>query len=297
MRNITDIVTKSDQEPWQTHKNLPRRDYEQIIAMNPSTLAAGLVGVSEVDVRAIKETYETGLTSAVSDDMDRGTLAHLLLLQPELLADRVAVWDGGRRSGKEWDEFCANSIGKIQLRRDDYDHVLRITNMLRSQPMVSESICDGEPEVAVVGVAEAAGLTIRVKGQLDLVRVRDKTIVDIKTTSKPLSHIQCERSIRDFRYREKMALYRQWIATRYGDSPDEWKCYNLFLCIGERPSIRRVKFATDSLEFGYERMRNAMVGLCKAIQCDQWPVLAVDDIVSVARWECEMDEGGVNYDD
>jgi hypothetical protein len=294
VRSVNDIVGDWGDGPT---IRLDSSDYETLPGVNPSSLAMGLVGCTEVDVSAVKQSYESGYDAKSTDAMDAGTMVHLAILQPELLSDRVAVWCGGRRAGREWDEFESANSGRLMLRKDDYDSVMRSVEAFRSHPMVTNSIHGGSPEVVVLSEETHAGVTIRARGRVDLIRLEDRVIIDLKTTKSPLSHVQCERSIRDFRYREKMALYRRWAAKATGSDPDSWRCYNLFLSIGERPSIRNVKLSTSALEFGEARMMDAIESVCVAIDANEWPVHAVEDIVSVAPWEIEPNEGGVNYDE
>lgn len=297
-RDIRDVLTRDDRHGIVV--NHPRVDYMGIARLNPSSLAAGLLGVREIDPRAIRDAYQRQNEiepPSRKDRMDRGTLAHLALLQPERLASDVAVWGGERRAGAAWDNFEDENDGKLIIRNEDYQSTMAAVNQMRSQKMVAQLLCDVEPEVAVF-TQEGYGLVdtpIYCKGQLDAVCRARKVIVDIKTTEAGIDERSVQRTIREFHYREKMALYREWFASETKTSRDEWSCYNLFLGIGDRLGIRAVKFTTGAMEFGLFRMQAALTEVATCLAADSWPMFAKEDVMDVAVWEC-AEEGEVHIE-
>lgn len=296
--SITKVVT--DTPIRDIVVNMPRGKYRRNPGLNPSSLAAGLMTGGEIDPRAIRDAYEqvkTSRAAAAQDRMDRGTLAHLALLQPERLASDVAVWNGATRRGGAWDTFEAENVGKLIVRIDDYESVMAAVNQMRSQPIVADLLVDAEPEVAMFVGVESHGLTLQCRGQVDIVRRSDmKRIVDIKTTEAGIDQRSCERTIRDLYYREKMALYRKWIADLDGSDPEEWQCWNLFLSLGDRIGVRAMKFTTGALEFGEERMKHAIAETARCLASGRWPMFAKYDDMDVTLWEIEAMEGKVHIE-
>lgn len=269
--------------------DMNRTEYRSKPGLNPSSIAAGLIGTDDYDPRMTRDAMQQvdrDRTSAAQDAMDRGTLAHLALLQPERLTEDVAVWHGGRRQGCEWDSFATENSGKLIIKADDHTATMRTVNQLRSLESVSKYLRDISPEVAMFTDEGPTSC----KGQVDAVNYRVRLIVDIKTTNTELSQRGTESTIRRFCYREKMALYRRWIARETDTDPDEWQCYNLFLGIGSHIGARLVRLSSAALEWGEARMLNAVGKYAECVACDRWPVFERSDIVSVAEWEIGREE-------
>lgn len=267
---------------WKTYKGMP--------AINPSSLAAGLRGHNDVDVRAIHAAM-TGErkepAQASQDRMDRGSLLHLALLQPERLATDVAVWRGKIRKGAEWDAFEHDNNGKLILRGEDFDRVMAVYNEVKNHPMCGGKLAGCAAEVAMI--LEDCGQQCR--GQVDAIHFEKRMIIDVKTTDATISQDSCERTIRSLHYREKMALYRRWIAKITQTNPDSWRCYNLFIGMDEtNPAIALVLLTEDGLEWGEAAMVNALQAYSVAKKSGKFPIFAMDYFVKLRPWECGEDE-------
>lgn len=287
--SISEIIT--DNPRRELVANIPRSEYRKMAGLNPSSLASGLMSDWDVDPRSIRDAYE-GVelvrTAATQDRMDRGSLAHLALLQPERLVSDLAVWHGGRRSGLDWHKFEDENKDRLVVTAADFSSTMESVNKLRSVPIVAELLCDIEPEVAVFSGLNIDGLTIQVRGQVDAVRRADiLRIVDIKTTEAGIDQKSCERTATQFYYREKMAMYRDWVAAETQTDPEEWRCYNLFLSLGDRPGVRAMQFTTASLEWGRYRMQKALASVAECLRSKAWPVFAKSDFIDVKPWEIE----------
>ena len=267
---------------WKTYKGMP--------AINPSSLAAGLRGHNDVDVRAIHAAM-TGErkepAQASQDRMDRGSLLHMALLQPERLATDVAVWRGKIRKGAEWDAFEHDNDGKLILRGEDFDKVMAVYNEVRNHPMCGGKLAGCAAEVAMI--LEDCGEQCR--GQVDAVDLKNRRIIDVKTTDSGVSQDSCQRTIRSLHYREKMALYRRWIAKVTQTPVNSWRCWNLFISMDETtPAIGFVRMTDEALEWGEMVMINALQKYSEAKQSGAFPIFAMDYFVEVKSWEIHGDE-------
>jgi hypothetical protein len=144
-KRIQNITTKSHTLGIVTNK--PRIAYDSVQHLNPSSISAGFVDHTEIDPAAIKYAFETqrSFTQAARDRMDRGTLMHMMLLQPERLGSDVAIWPAGkaRRGGteskpSEWDEFNATFGHKLIICQEDYDIVSEAHQAIRFHPVLTE---------------------------------------------------------------------------------------------------------------------------------------------------------------
>lgn len=278
----------------------PDREYRKKPGVSPSALAEGLLGRGEVDVTAIRlaTQYKPPTRSQASQDaMDRGTLVHMLLLEPERLQSDVAVFGGSRRSGAEWEAAVAESEERRQLlmRQQDFDLCSRVAAAYRNHPYVGGFLTGTAAEVSMF----TGDCGIPVRGKVDAVDIEGKRIIDIKTTES-IGPDATSSTMKRLHYREKMALYRRWVAKVTETDASEWRCWNLFLSMDpERPAVRRMMIRNDALEWGELVMLQALRQYADAVNADKWPeVYAVDDFADVKPWECFEQEGNddIDYD-
>ncbi len=274
---------------------MPRADYDIIHRLNPSSLTAGLLGHDEVDPTAIKYAFENPETivraQSSQDRLDRGNLAHMLLLQPERIATDVAVWKGSRRQGAEWDGFETENAGKIIVRRDDFIEVSAACKAFRFVPMLNELLTDLEAEVAMFSREG----NIHVKGLVDAVTSGSVCrIIDLKTTEAGFAWNTIERTIRDFHYREKMAAYKRWYERESGR--EVIGCYNVFLSMNKPYRMRVVKMTSIALEWGQMRLLTAVDAVAKCLDSGRWPMFCGDDMADVAKWEMPYEGEEVQLD-
>ena len=98
---------KLDAVNWSTLKHLMR---------SPAHYRAAMLGKSE-DTPALK----------------MGRAIHLAAFEPERWKSDVAIWDGGRRFGKEWDTFQADHRGLELLKADEAEEALAIGEAARAR--------------------------------------------------------------------------------------------------------------------------------------------------------------------
>lgn len=247
------------------------------------------MGHSEVDVRAIHNAM-TGTrkepAQASQDRMDRGTLLHMALLQPERLVSDVAVWQGKMRKGAEWEAFEADNDGKLILRRDDFSQTMSVYGEVKNHPMCGAKLAGCHAEVAMLLTDQGE----QCRGQVDAVDLKNRRIIDVKTTDAGVSKDACERTIRSLHYREKMALYRRWIAMITKTDPTSWRCWNLFISMNETcPAIAFMRITDDALEWGESVMMNALQKYSEAKRAGVFPIYSVEDFVDVKPWEVDPD--------
>lgn len=291
-KSIRDILRKGTNG---INVNFPREAYSAIAAINPSSLADGLCG-SSVDVTAIRSSFERTYSKS-SDGMDRGTLAHMVLLQPERLEFDVAIWTGERRAGNAWKDFESENKGKLIIRQADYDYVLNVMKRWEDHKRVRELLQGTTPETAVFTTEKVSFVNdlgdefttnVACKGQIDA--LGDKVIVDIKTTEVGIDRGSVHSTIRKFKYREKMAMYRRWAAAETKTNPLEWRCYNLFVSLGGKPGIHVVELTEDALAYGEHRMLAALSELVSAIDRNKWPPHFEESEIGMEDWESLGDE-------
>jgi len=300
MKDIKAILT-TEPTPASMVPFTTRDSYISEPGINPSSLASGLVGFADVNPLAIKKAWESPdnveRTAAQQDRLDRGTVAHLMVLQPELLMDRVAVWRGGRRGTNDYVDFRGENAGKILLTSSDWNRVATATNAMRSLPEVAELVNGCEFEVALIGdhKCQATDGHMRLKGQVDGINVAARTIIDIKTTEAGIDERSVSNTIRNMRYREKMAMYRRLAAMATGIETQAWKCFNIFMSLQEPYGVVVVKFTTDAMDWGWSRMQSAIASVDGCLAANMWPMYCREMFMGVEMWECDENDEEVTF--
>jgi hypothetical protein len=304
-KRIQNITTKS--HALGIVANKPRIAYDSVQQLNPSSIAEGFVDHNEIDPAKIKYAFETKrtFTAASQDRMDRGTLMHMMLLQPERLGSDVAIWPTGktRRGGteskpSEWDEFRAIHGHKLIICQEDYDQVSAAYQAFKFHPKLTEILTDLDAEVAIFSSEN----DFYVKGLIDAVTkpretpagVMTRKMIDLKTTEAGFSERAIETTIRNFHNREKMAAYRRWYiceAERAGTKDfEEIDCINVFLNMEEPYGIRVMEFTTQAIQWGEHRMESAFDAVCECLALNDWPLFCASGDVMVESWETDEEE-------
>lgn len=293
MKEISSVLTDCGRKNG-IELNMPRADYDAIHRLNPSSIVAGMIDHQEVNPAAIKFAFEDHwkpTTPAAQDRMDRGTLAHLLLLQPERVQEEVAIWKAERRAGAEWDAFKAVNHNKMIVRWEDWMQVNAAVREFRFNPKLNALLTDLDAEVAMF--SNEGG--IYTKGLVDAVTRGDACkIVDIKTTEAGISWHSTKATIRNFHYREKMAAYKRWYERESGR--EVIGCYDLFLSMTPPYAMRIVKMSTIALEWGSMRLMTAIESARECLESKQWPMFIGDDVADVDQYEMPIEGEEVQLD-
>lgn len=80
----------------------------------------------------LRAYMEDGLRKEPTDDMRLGSALHCAFLEPELMLEKVALWQGAARRGKEWEAFKLASAGKTILTECQYEKLIGMTRSLRA---------------------------------------------------------------------------------------------------------------------------------------------------------------------
>lgn len=296
MADISDIL-KPDSYKIGLVKNMDRDEYDGIRRLNGSSLAKGLMPGPDIDVRGVRDNFgrKVVYSAAKQDQLDCGTLGHLALIQPERIATDVAIWTGKIRSGNVWAEFQNQNAGKLIIREDDYDEVMADVQQLRSRDSVVKHVRDVDAEVAVFCTEQGVMSNLFCKGLIDIIDVPKKRIVDVKFTEAGIAEHKIKKTMRDLWYREKMALYRRWVAIATGTDKNDWKCWNLFLSRSGSLGVHEVPYTTAALEWGEARILKVMFKVAECLATGDWPMLELESFADVAPFEME-DGDEVTFD-
>lgn len=181
-----------------------------------------LPALGSTDIKHLSIGYKRFLDSKRPDfyrsttALDFGTAVHIAVLEPHLMAERIAIapeCDRRTKAGRELHEqFVTKSVGKIILSAADWDMACVMAQAARSLDLTDwqEALISGERESEHFGVyTHHDGANIDIKGKVDLLTA--STVWDLKTCSSiddPLSTFE------RFRY-DLQALHYMRLTDRF----------------------------------------------------------------------------------
>jgi hypothetical protein len=192
-------------------------DYCNIKRMNGSTIVAGFKSMLR-----LKRSIDGGYPEE-TNVMRIGTGVHALLLEPNQFASRFVIMpdyhlDADNVTGKgerseskatsyyksRCREFFTSNRDKLILSQEDFNKSWNCIAALRSRPAIRKHLEGANTEVTVLGEIEG----VEFKGRLDI--LQPSAIVDLKTTND-VTPRTFGRTFANFRYGEKLAIYRELV--------------------------------------------------------------------------------------
>lgn len=79
---------------------------------------------------------------------DVGTYFHTAVLEPEKLSEECAVFQGGIRRGKEWDEFKAKSGSRAIITKSEKETADKLVDAIKGSPICMKFLDSSKPEVS-----------------------------------------------------------------------------------------------------------------------------------------------------
>jgi hypothetical protein len=149
-----------------------------------------------------KDHFDFG--SAVHEVALLGDHSNIVVIPQEVLSA------SGSRAGGKWKDFAANNAGKLLLKQDDYDSVMRCVDAIYADKtagalMRSKGVCEKYFK------ADFPELQMQARCRPDKLIQPAKMVVDIKTTTetKPSSFVW---TVRDYGYANQEYFYRKVLA-------------------------------------------------------------------------------------
>jgi len=273
-----------------SQNDLDEKVYRAVPAINASAIAMGIRDAGNPDPYAVKLSFES--SSEATDAMARGTLAHTLLLEPEKLDHKYAIWHGKRRAGAEWDAFEHENKGRVILKQDDYNEVLAGCLKLRSVSVFRDLLDRPgiEREVSLFSKWQS----LYTKGRLDtgILRKESPLILDLKTTDAGISDRDIETTTRRMKYREKLTFYQRMMADILDIEPSDIPVYLVFVKLSPPYGINIKKLTFDCYQFGWSRCEEVLKSVERCVLTDEWPVWTSNGFLGLSSFEADDIEMG-----
>jgi hypothetical protein len=280
--------------------DLPWADYCSAVAMNPSTLIAGLK--PKGSLKHLKWYWDA---SGIADEDEKapsgplvwGRAAHALLFEPDKFPERYHCW-GERRAGKEYDFFAkaARECGAEVLNLKQFTSVVEAGKAFAKSTEVRPLINSGKAEVSLFTVEEIEDEDgeiheVQCKGRLDWINGAPNLIVDLKTT-RNLNARGFSRDFYSLGYDFKLGMYQRALEKLTGIK------YPVTVILLEKTppyDLAIMPIPNEVLERGAKKALNVLRAVVQAIKANSWPGKGSEEMVlDTPTWE--MDEE-VDYSD
>lgn len=191
-----------------------------------------------------------------------GRLAHAAVLEHARFWPTTVIWDGARRYGKVWDEFCAQNEGKEILTAEEESSLLFIGEAVRRHPVYA-NIHESDVEVSIFWTDPDTG--VRCKARPDCLGL-DGVMYDLKTTQDASAAF--EDSIIKYGYHRQAAWYLD-AANAAGMGIKDF----VFIAVEKEAPFGVQTFALDEslIEQGRAENRAALQVFSDCLKSGNWP--------------------------
>lgn len=217
---------------------------------------------------------------------DVGSAAHMLVLGqgPELVEVRGdgADENAWRTNSDKIRERAARDAGKLPLRPSDFEQVHEMAYALQQNKEVAELLSGGTAEEAFFAKDPVTGMWMR--GKTDY-RHEDHTLIDYKTSAKPVDADTFGRTMTAFGYHVQFAYYRHILVVLGLIAPSTpflaiaQEKEPPYLCAVLRPDV-------DAMAFGHAEAQEGLRIFQHGVFNDHWPGYPSEPVdVSLSGWK------------
>lgn len=244
------------------------------------------------DPRKFHKEYilNEGTSSSSNNAFDFGSYVHCAILEPELLDQDFAVFDGIQKRGKAYEECLENNEGKTIISRTQAAKATQLINAFKEATVViGEQGHDKEVNVSSFfsgGYAEQTctaqidGIKIKVRSDYRKEFEDFGSINDVKTTSDNIDNVKsAERVCAIYDYDLSAALYVDIFTMVTGKPHDFYFCF-LSKNNGE---CRMYKASEQMLEVGRRKYKEAIEKLKKARESGVYYINRIEEINSLEK--------------
>lgn len=181
---------------------------------------------------------------------DEGSFVHALILEPEIIAEEFAFFDGLRKQGPDWEEFKTEHPGKILLSKPQRTRCNYYWDSFKRNDAAVALIDGGEAEHTICEDLKDIPLKVRT----DYINVEKGYIVDVKTSGFPVDIDSFRITIDQYKYQLSAALYCEIAKAHYGKDFDFY-----FIAIAKKePDCQVFKVSEDMMRRGKQMVYRAL---------------------------------------
>lgn len=190
-----------------------------------------------------------------SPNREEGSLTHTLILEPHMVEQEYAFWEGWRKQGKEYTAFKEANPGKVYISLPQKHKCDKYVQAYERNPLAVELISGGSAEQSLFG--NIAGVPTKVRWDY-LNEQPDEArgyIADIKTSAYPVDPDSFKQTVDHWGYDISAAMYLEMVEQHYGKPFDFY-----FIAIGKQD------FECEVYRLSEETRQKGSMSLMKAIR-------------------------------
>lgn len=256
------------------------KDYSAIEAVNWSTLKH--MGPSPLHYRHACDNPSADTTGRLKG---RGT--HTAVLEPERFLIDYALFKGKIRRGGEWDAFKAIHNEENILKRDEYDHCLRVAKAVRGNKDAAEILSRAKTEQTIEWTDEETG--IRCKARLDI--LTDREVADLKGV-KSVDARLLGAEVARMQYHCQLAWYCEGVKRALGKSLSA-----TLICVEHKAphDVMVADVDEEAMYAGWEIVRGLLNRVAECRESGKWPGRYEDrQPLALPAWVWPEDEEGAS---
>lgn len=233
--------------------------YHEIDAVNWSTL-------KHMRESAMLYRYRLSVPAKDTEPMALGRAVHTLVFEPAKFNVEYAIWDGGRRQGKDWDAYKLERADATILREQDAEMVTELAEAIRRHPLVQPYLDDGEFERPITWTDEDTGLPCKAKP--DWLLPKRRILLDLKSCVSADGRRFGAVAAR-LGYHCQLSHYRNGVSAALG-----WLPERVLIVAAEKDAPHDVavfEMSPDDIYFGMEEVRELLVKVKVCRLTNIWP--------------------------
>ena len=184
--------------------------------------------------------------------------------------ERDGRWSDAAKPGAEfWAEFDARAAGRMLLREEQVERIMRMAENLKANPLAVEMLTGGLTEISMIWQDEATG--VWVKSRPDVMPDQSADAGDLKTFSPRGMDLKraVHRAITDHGYHQQMALAQEGLERVFGLSPQDFVL--VFVETTQPFTVIPVRLDAESLHIGRVANRHALDTFARCLESGDWP--------------------------
>lgn len=266
-------------------QRMSRDQYDKLERVNWSTL-------KHMDRSPAHYLHAVTAVREDTDAMKLGRAIHMAVFEPEQFRASIAVWDGGTRRGKDWDDFRARNEGRELLTEAAYEQCMTVQRAVRNSAMASKWVSGGVAEATLLWTHKVPALEalpaieIECRGRVDFI-ANAGGVVDLKTT-RDASPEAFARQFWNLGHQSQCAFYADGhLAATGANLP-----FIIIAAEVAEPFVVQVYQVPDSiLKAGREKYRDLLAHLALCREQSAWPGYSVGELVlEPPRWAMDDDD-------
>lgn len=195
-----------------------------------------------------------------------GRAVHTLVFEPDTFNRDYAIWEGGTRRGKEWDEFCEANDGRTIFKEAEIEVCIEMADAVRRHPLVQPYLDGGRFEVPLQWTDPATGLLC--KGKPDWRLDERRILLDLKTCQS-IDGRRFGNEAARFGYQCQFAHYGNGILHSQGWRPER----TLAVAVEKKPphDVAVFEFTFSDLQIGADEVADLLRRVKDCQDSGQWP--------------------------